>query len=165
MKSKMKIVELAVKDLVPYENNPRHNEDAVKFVAASIKEFGFRVPIIVTDDNVIVAGHTRLLAAKELGLEKVPCIRADDMTEEQIQAFRLADNKVSEMSSWDWDKLEAELSTMSMDMAQFGFADSPTVNWDNVPDLDPGSYKEPEKTRLCCPNCGHIAGKEFFKKV
>ena len=161
----MQIVEMPVNDLIPYANNPRHNEDAVKFVAESIKAFGFRVPIIVDSGNVIVAGHTRLLAAKELGIEKVPCIRADDMTEEQVQAFRLADNKVSEMSSWDWDKLETELMLMDCDMARFGFADSPDVKWDDVPDLNPGSYKEPEKVRLCCPHCGHIAGKEFFKKV
>lgn len=84
----MQIIEKMVDDLKPYENNPRHNEQAVAYVVNSIKEFGFKVPIVVDADGVIVAGHTRLLAAKELGMQKVPCIVADDLTETQIKAFR-----------------------------------------------------------------------------
>lgn len=107
--------------MIPYENNPRINDNAVDAVAASIKEFGFKVPIIVDKNNVIVAGHTRLKAAQKLGLEEVPVIVADDLTEEQIKAFRLADNKVSELADWDFSKLEAELSGLEMDMTQFNF--------------------------------------------
>lgn len=94
----MQIIDRQVAELVPYENNPRHNEDAVKFVKASIQQFGFKVPIVISPENVIIAGHTRVLAAKELGMETVPCVIAYDLTEEQMKAFRLADNKVSEAS-------------------------------------------------------------------
>ena len=96
-------------DLVPYENNPRKNDGAVDAVAASIKEFGWKVPVIIDKDNVVVAGHTRLKAAKQLGIEDIPCIVADDLTDDQIKAFRLADNKVSEFSTWDYDKLREEI--------------------------------------------------------
>ena len=92
----MKIIEKKVEELIPYVNNPRNNEAAVDFVAASIEEFGFKNPIIIDKDGVIVAGHTRHAAAKKLGLELVPCIMADDLTEQQIKAFRLADNKTAE---------------------------------------------------------------------
>ncbi len=108
----MQIIDRQVAELVPYENNPRHNEDAVKFVKASIQQFGFKVPIVISPENVIIAGHTRVLAAKELGMETVPCVIADDLTEGQMKAFRLADNKASEASGWDWDKLDQELAEM-----------------------------------------------------
>ena len=97
----MNIIEIEVNSLKEYKKNPRQNDDAVEYVAESISEFGFKVPIIIDKNNTIVAGHTRLKAAKKLGMETVPCIIADDLTEEQINAFRLADNKVSEFSSWD----------------------------------------------------------------
>lgn len=117
----MKIINFYVNDLVPYEKNPRKNDKAVKAVANSIKEFGFKVPIIVDKNNVIVAGHTRLKAAIKLGLEEVPCIIADDLTEDQIKAFRLADNKVGEIAEWDEAKLLIELQDIQMDMSQFEF--------------------------------------------
>ena len=94
----MDIVEKKIKDIKPYENNARKNDEAVQYVAESIREFGFRVPIVIDKNNVIVCGHTRYKASKELGLEKVPCVVADDLTDEQIRAFRLADNKVAEFS-------------------------------------------------------------------
>lgn len=120
----MEIINKKVKDLIPYENNPRNNEDSVKYVANSIKEFGFKVPIVVDKDNVIVAGHTRLLAAIDLGMEEVPCIVADDLSEEQVKAFRLADNKVSEFSLWDYDKLGLEKELIpNIDLTKFGFDD------------------------------------------
>lgn len=118
----MNIVEMAVNDLVPYENNPRKNDDAVEKVALSISAFGFKVPIVIDANNVIVTGHTRLKAAKKLGLKTVPCIKADDLTEEQIKAFRLADNKVSEFSEWDEEKLMKELEALGdIDMSLYGF--------------------------------------------
>lgn len=104
------LILININDLIPYENNPRINDNAVDAVANSIKEFGFKVPIVVDKNNVIVAGHTRLKAAQKLGLEEVPVIVADDLTEEQIKAFRLADNKVSELADWDFSKLEEELN-------------------------------------------------------
>lgn len=118
----MKIIEKSVEELTPYENNPRKNDGAVDAVAASIREFGFKVPIIIDKDNVIVAGHTRLKAARKLGLETVPCIIADDLSPEQIQAFRLADNKTAELADWDFDILSVELSKLTdIDMSMFSF--------------------------------------------
>lgn len=120
----MNVVEIAVDDLREYEYNPRNNENAVEAVAESIKQFGFKVPIVIDADNVIVAGHTRLKAAKLLGMDAVPCVIADDLNEEQIKAFRLADNKTSELAEWDFDLLDKELAELSqMDMSLFGFED------------------------------------------
>ena len=121
----MDILNIALKDLKPYENNPRKNDDAVKYVAESIKEFGFKVPIVIDKNNVIVAGHTRYKAAKKLKMSEVPCIIADDLTDEQIKAFRLADNKVAEKAEWDFDLLNAELDDIiDLDMELFGFEDA-----------------------------------------
>lgn len=118
----MEIRNVNIKDLKPYEKNPRRNDEAVKFVASSIKEFGFKVPIIVDKDMVIIAGHTRYKAAKRLKLKEVPVIMADDLTDEQVKAFRLADNKVAERSEWDFDLLTDELTDiLDIDMEQFGF--------------------------------------------
>ena len=118
----MNILTIPIDKLKPYENNPRHNEDAVDKVAESIREFGFLVPIVIDKDYVIAAGHTRLLAAKELGLTEVPCVMASDLTDEQIKAFRLADNKTGEFASWDFDKLEIEMMQLeTFDMERFGF--------------------------------------------
>lgn len=120
----MEIINMLLTDLVPYEKNPRKNDEAVKYVAESIRQFGFKVPIIVDLDGVIVAGHTRYKAAKKLKLKEVPCIVADDLTDEQIKAFRLADNKVAEKSEWDFDLLSDELEGIfDIDMELFGFED------------------------------------------
>lgn len=121
---KTKIVWRNPDELTPYENNPRINDGAVDAVAASIKQFGFKVPIVVDSNGVVVTGHTRLKAAKKLGLDSVPVIVADDLTPEQVKAFRLADNKTSELAQWDLDKLEIELDGIDeIDMSDFGFDD------------------------------------------
>ena len=118
----MEIIYKKTEDLIPYENNPRKNDAAVDLVANSIDEFGFKVPIVVDKDNIIVAGHTRLKAAEKLGLKEVPVIIADDLTEEQVNAFRLADNKTAERSLWDYNRLEIELGNIiNIDMSDFGF--------------------------------------------
>ena len=117
----MNIINIELKKIKQYEKNPRKNDEAVGPVAESIKEFGFKCPIILDKDNVIVAGHTRYKAAKRLKLKEVPCIVADDLTEEQIKAFRLADNKVGEIAEWDFDLLNMELESISFDMSSFGF--------------------------------------------
>lgn len=106
---RIRIEYMATDRLIPYVNNPRKNDKAVDVVAGSIQEFGFKNPIIVDKDNVIVAGHTRLLAARKLELEEVPVIRAEDLTEQQIKAFRLADNKTAEFAEWDMELLALEL--------------------------------------------------------
>lgn len=152
----MNIIVKKVDDLIPYENNPRDNDKAVDVVANSIKEFGFKVPIVVDKNNVIVTGHTRLKAAKKLGLDSVPVIVADDLTEEQIKAFRLADNKTSEFADWDFVSLEEELSKLELDMSQFGFHPFDEVEWDDVEDLSEKTYKEPTSKHLRCPKCGCI---------
>ncbi|PQD24517.1 DNA modification methylase [Enterococcus faecalis] len=123
-------------DLIPYEKNPRHNEGAITAVAKSIEKFGFKVPIVVDASNVIVNGHTRLKAAKYLGLKEVPTIIADDLTPEQIKAFRLADNKVGEIATWDEELLNAELDELAdldldFDMTEFGF-DLPDIEGEEV---------------------------------
>lgn len=118
----MNIVEKKLKEIKPYEKNARKNDDAVKYVAESIKQFGFKQPIVIDKDNVIIAGHTRYKASKELGLKVVPCVIADDLTEEQIKAYRLADNKVAEFADWDIDLLGEELTgILDIDMSDFGF--------------------------------------------
>jgi hypothetical protein len=118
----MQIIYKNVKDLIPYINNPRNNDDSVGLVASSIKNFGFKVPIVIDSKNEIVAGHTRLLAAKKLNMDKVPCIIADDLDDNQVKAFRLADNKVAEFSKWDDELLWTEISQIDgLDMTEFGF--------------------------------------------
>lgn len=152
----MKIIEKKVVDLIPYENNPRHNEDAVDAVAASISEFGFKVPIIIDKESVIVAGHTRLLAAIKLGLEKVPCIVADDLTEAQIRAFRLADNKTAELATWDFNKLDLEMQELEQfDMEQFGFKMELTTRKEEKAPDEFKEFDEGIETKYRCPKCGY----------
>jgi len=133
----MQIQYIEIDQLIPYERNPRKNDQAVSAVAASIKEFGFKVPIVIDSNNVIVAGHTRYKAAKTLGMDTVPCIIADDLTDEQVRAFRLADNKTSELAEWDLDLLSIELDDIStIDMGSFGFEDLEEEVPDNATDDD-----------------------------
>lgn len=150
----MEIIEMPVSSLIPYENNPRKNDGAVEAVANSIKEFGFKVPIIIDKDNVIVAGHTRLKAAEKLGLESVPVIKADDLTDEQIKAFRLADNKTAELAGWDFAELEKELEELAnIDMKQFGFDED--FNIEKLDELFKETEpKEKEPKQIQCPHCG-----------
>jgi DNA modification methylase len=138
----MNIINKLLTEIKPYEKNPRKNDGAVQYVAESIKEFGFKVPIVIDKDGVIVAGHTRYKAAKKLGLNEVPCIVADDLTEEQIKAFRLADNKVAEKAEWDFELLDSELDELfDFDMTLFGFEDMVEddpiiVEEDDIPEVD-----------------------------
>ena len=120
----MQIKDINIGDLIPYEKNPRKNEGAIEYVKNSIEQFGFKVPIVIDKNNVIVCGHTRYVAAKQLELEVVPCVIADDLTDEQIAAYRLADNKVAEFSDWDMSLLNEELDKLlDFDMSAFGFFD------------------------------------------
>lgn len=118
----MDIVNRRLAEIHPYENNPRFNDEAVDAVAASIQQFGFKVPIVLDSEGVIVAGHTRWKAALKLQLEEVPCVVADDLSPEQIKAFRLADNKVAELAYWNEEALAKELEEIAdIDMSAFGF--------------------------------------------
>ena len=134
----MEIINRKVKDLIPYDKNPRKNDEAVKYVKASIEQFGFKVPIVIDAQGVIVAGHTRLKAAKELGMKEVPCIVADDLTPEQIKAYRLADNMTASKSEWDVELLNTELLDLeaNFDMADFGFEIYPPTGEVSDDDFD-----------------------------
>lgn len=139
----MQVHEKEINDIKPYDRNPRKNDIAVAAVAESISQFGFKVPVIVDADGVIVAGHTRYKAAKQLDMKTIPCIVADDLTEAQIKAFRLADNKTAELAEWDLDLLNNELldlDNLCVDMSVFGFNTVDTIDdkiiEDNIPDID-----------------------------
>lgn len=152
----MKIEYITLSEIKPYENNPRINDEAVKYVANSIKEFGFKVPIIIDENNVVVAGHTRLKAAKKLGIEKAPCIRVQDLSHNQIKAFRLVDNKVGEIATWDLDKLNIELENIDLDMSDFNFTldfqkNDQLIN--ESKEIDTSDFDD-EKFELECPRCG-----------
>lgn len=163
MKNKIELID--IKNIKPYENNPRINDKAVDHVANSIKEFGFKSPIILDKNNVIICGHTRFKAAKKLKLKEVPCVIADDLTEEQVKAYRLADNKTSELSEWDYALLDIEINDLSdINLEDFGFDLSTDFNYDE--DLEEDDYtqeemenelnqvKESKKKTHVCPNCG-----------
>lgn len=147
----MEIKEIRVCDLKEYENNPRQNDNAVEAVAESIKQYGFKVPIILDRNGVIVAGHTRKRAAELLGLETVPCYIASDLTPEQVRAYRLADNKTGELAEWDIEKLNEELKDLAaFDMDVFGFDTLPDFmnELDNTADNPIDEYMpEDDETR------------------
>lgn len=116
---RMEIKEIAIKEIIPYKNNPRKNDNAVETVAKSIFDFGFKNPILIDKNNVIVCGHTRYKAAKKLKFKTVPCIIADDLTDEQIKQFRIVDNKSAELAEWEIEKLMRELD--DLDLSDFDF--------------------------------------------
>jgi len=154
----MKIVERAIDAVVPYVNNPRKNEAAIDKVAGSISEFGWQQPIVVDKDGVIVVGHTRLLAARKLGLAKVPVVVADHLSPAQIKAYRIADNKTGEFSDWDYDLLAIELSDLE---GQFtGFSEAEMRELVHGPDFGASTQGaqpdlgELEPKMVTCPHCG-----------
>lgn len=151
----MEIINKKISEIKPYERNPRRNDEAVEYVANSIKEFGFKVPIVIDKDGTIVAGHTRYKASKQLGLKEVPCIVADDLNEEQIKAFRLADNKVGEIAEWDFNILDGELAEIfDLNMEDFGFINN--ENNEDLNDFFEQSSPNEEKAakQIQCPHCG-----------
>lgn len=118
----MKTIDMKLTEIKPYDKNPRDNDGAVDAVAASIQEFGFKQPIVVDKDGVIIVGHTRYKAAQKLKLDTVPVLVAKDLTEEQVKAYRLADNKTAELAGWNFGLLNEELFSIDgIDMEQFGF--------------------------------------------
>jgi len=150
----MNIVEKKVSELVEYEGNPRVNDDAVTPVAESIKSFGFKQPIVIDKHDVIVAGHTRYRAAIKLGLETVPCVVADDLTEDEVRAYRLVDNKTSEYALWDVGSLIKELSTIDFDLRGWAFEmpASEEIEIPAVPDVQGIEYKEKFGIVIDCPD-------------
>lgn len=156
----MNVIEKQIGEIFPYENNPRNNESAVDAVAESIKQFGFKQPIVVDKDNVIIVGHTRWEAAQRLGLESVPVLVAEDLTEQQAKAYRLADNKTNELSGWDFLALDEELDgILDFDMTDFGFDESEEV-FDET-DLDSDDVKESVVVSI---NCGSVDNYESIKE-
>lgn len=155
----MKIEYRKLDELIPYARNPRDNREAIDKVAASIQAFGFLVPIIIDKDDVIVAGHTRLLAARKIGMKEVPTIKAYDLSEDQVKAYRLVDNRVAEMAVWDMPQLADAISFIGdeIDMLQFGFEDlsvpepydiKDTGKEFNAEDFEDGAFEYE------CPECG-----------
>lgn len=120
---KLRVQYWPIDKVKPYPNNPRNNDDAVEYVANSIREFSFQQPLVVDSEGTIIAGHTRLKAAKRLGMETVPVVVADNLTPAQVNAYRLADNKVAEAATWDMDALAVELEGLEVDfdMTMFDF--------------------------------------------
>ena len=149
-----RLIEKKVSNLKEYKNNPRKNDKTVGYLKNSIRDFGFKVPLVIDKDDVIVCGHTRLKAAKALKMKKVPCIIADDLTEEQVKAFRLADNQVTGLSTWDDGLLDAELEALGIDMSAYGFSLGKVLQNSsgeiNVADFDDETFKYE------CPCCGFM---------
>lgn len=146
------IVTLAIKDIIPYERNPRKNDAAVDDVAESIRQVGYRQRIVVDENNVILAGHTRWKALKKLGWKEAEVQRELDMTEEQKRKYRLLDNKVSEKSGWDYELLEWEMEDLDFEGYDFGFDTFEDVNVDDL--FVEAEPKEKEKKKVTCPHCG-----------
>ena len=124
--SKLEIVYVSIDKIKPYKNNPRNNKKAIDKVAKSIREYGFKVPCVLDSNFVLITGHTRYEAAKKIGMKKIPCIIADDLSTAKANAFRIADNKVAEYSTWDMEKLKEELSKIQLEDIEFdemGFDD------------------------------------------
>lgn len=152
----MEIIIKGLDEIRPYENNPRVNDGAVGAVAESIREFGFQQPIVVDRDGVIIAGHTRYKAAQKLGLTEVPVVVADNLTDEQVRAYRLADNKTGELAEWDFSALEEELAGIGeLDMSLFGFADKESAEAVDLSD-EPEEGGDSDGKLMHCPKCGFV---------
>jgi len=164
----IKIEKTPINEIKPYKNNPRINTNAIEKVRDSILAFKFRNPILIDKNNEIIAGHTRLEAAKQLGLKEVPTIKIEDMTEAQVKAFRIADNKTAEFSEWDFDILKDEFHSLE-DTDFFhdtGFkSEEITQIWDSDKDkIDVSEHKRELHKEIYCPNCNHDLSK-FLKKI
>lgn len=169
-KAARSIVMLPVSEVRPYEKNPRKNAEAVKYVRASIEKFGFKQPIVIDSNRVIISGHTRLEAAKSLGMDEVPCIVADDLTEAQAKALRLADNKVAEFSEWEMNLLGGELGELAeisdIDMGDFGFdlSDLDNIGMDDEENAEKGvNLSDTYQIIVECES--ETEQQEFFEKL
>jgi ParB-like chromosome segregation protein Spo0J len=159
---KLKVENWPIEKLIPYARNPRKNDQAVEQVAAAIKEFGFRVPIVAKSDGLLVDGHLRLKAAQKLGLKEVPVVLADDLSDAQIKAFRISVNRMAELAEWDNELLAlefAELKDLGFDTSLTGFDELQLSTILKEPNFEPGTEddqgKLDEKAKQQCPNCGH----------
>lgn len=156
----MKVDLVDIEKIIPYARNPRKNVVAIDKVAASLREFGFRQPIVVDSNFTVIAGHTRLLAAKKLGLTEVPVHIAEGLTETQIKAYRIADNRIGSEASWDADLLKLEMTDLhnfGMDVALTGFdaGELEKIMYDQLNPEQFDSYGEDIETDHECPKCGY----------
>lgn len=153
----MNVLDINVDYLVPYENNPRVNDDAAEKLAKVIAEYGWQQPIVTDKNYVIIAGHTRYKAAQILGLKSVPVVIADNLSEEQVKAFRIIDNKVAEFSGWDWEKLARELDSIEgIDMSDFDFNLPEETNIDEFWSTPTEETAAKEPKTVTCPHCGEV---------
>lgn len=163
----MNIKQMLITDVVPYDNNPRNNDDAVEATANSIKEFGWQQPIVVDKNNVIIVGHTRLRAAKKLKLEYVPVTIAENLTDEQVKAYRLIDNKTGELADWDEDLLASELEELkylNFDMPEFGFDELNEQN-DQQKDENTNPAQIDDKTIIIIETDDEEELEQYFMKL
>jgi hypothetical protein len=162
---KLKVEYVPTDRLKTYANNAKiHTAEQIEQIKRSIQEFGFNDPIAVWKDNEIIEGHGRLIAALELGIEDLPIIRLDNLTDEQRKAYTLVHNKLTMNTNFDVELLDLELDSIDIDMEQFGFVDI-SINWGDVSDLTTESYDEPTHDMLECPACHHIDRDIHFRKV
>lgn len=155
----LKVEYLPVSSLKEYENNARkHGEEDISAIVASIREFGFDDPIGIWKDNIIIEGHGRLMAAKQLGMETVPCIRLDHLTDEQRRAYALAHNRTAELSGWDFLVRDEELANIAeIDMTAFGFEEAQNIDIESFFTDAPekGAMEtDSKKKKIQCPHCG-----------
>lgn len=158
MQTKIKVVMKPVEELQVYDNNPRDHSETVGVVAQSIKDFGFLVPILIDKNNIIIDGEAQLKAAIENSYNEVPCIIADELTDDEVKAVRLVINKTQDLTTWTFDKLAAELEGINIDLSEYKFPDLSDIDL-NISDEDflqnTEIVKEKEKKTAICPNCGH----------
>ena len=159
----MKIKNIEIEKVIPYENNPRINQDAVNVVKDSLSKFGFKQPIVIDKNNEIIVGHTRYYAARELNIELVPCLIANDLSEAEIKAYRIMDNKSSEYARWNFGLLTQEMQEIeeisNLDLKYTGFSDREIENMIgnievNLEDEENVSRMD-ELNQIECPSCGH----------
>ena len=158
----MKLERLKLSEITPYGNNPRKNDGAVNAVAESIRQCSYITPVIVDEDHVIIAGHTRYKALAALGMDDIECLVCDGLTEEQKKKYRFLDNKTGEKAAWDLMKLETELEGLDLEGFDFfGMAEDLPVDGDGDPNRELAGTTEydaevfgDEKFRYECPNCG-----------
>ena len=168
--NELKIEYLAPEELTPYENNTRkHAPSDIESIKKSIEQDGFNDPIGVWGDkNIIVEGHGRQIAAMEMGLKKVPCIRLDHLTDTQRREYAIRHNRTAELSAWDFDTLQEELAALDIngiDMSDLKFDLGEEIDWDAVNEIDKSNYEKPDSEKLRCPLCGGVDEKIRFTKV
>lgn len=168
MNNDLKSIEwISVDELLTYPNNAKkHDAQQIERMKRSIEQFGFNDPIAIDKNNVIIEGHGRLMASKELGIEKLPCIRLAHLNDEEVKAYRNVHNKLNMDTGFDYDMLGMDLGDITnIDMTEFGFNYESDIDWDNIDEIGEDNYKKPETEKLRCPICGGVDEKLRFVKV